>query len=206
MRKTLTAALLIFVAASSNAMAQDKADLSGMAGYAFGASVDVLTGKVKVEDAAAYSATLGFKPQRNSQVELNWTYHPTDLRYTPFTAPVETIGLDVHYFQIGGMQEFPSGQAKPFVKFSLGATYFNPASGNLGGVNVSSEWRFSMMLGLGAKYFFSPRVGLRLQGDLIGTFLSSSGGVFCGFGGCSLGLFGYGMWSGDLMGGLTIAM
>jgi hypothetical protein len=187
-------------------MAQDKADLSGMAGYAFGASVDVLTGKVKVEDAAAYSATLGFKPQRNSQVELNWTYHPTDLRYTPFTAPVETIGLDVHYFQIGGMQEFPSGQAKPFVKFSLGATYFNPASGNLGGVNVSSEWRFSMMLGLGAKYFFSPRVGLRLQGDLIGTFLSSSGGVFCGFGGCSLGLFGYGMWSGDLMGGLTIAM
>jgi len=206
MRKTLATVFLMFVMASSTAIGQDKADLSGMAGYAFGASVDVFSGKMKVEDGATYSATLGFKPQRNSQVELNWTYHPTDLRYTPFTGPIEKIGLDVHYFQIGGIQEFPSGQAEPFVKFSLGATYFDPASGTLNEVNISSEWRFSFMFGLGAKYFFSPKVGLRLQGDLIGTFLSSSGGAFCGFGGCTLGLFGYGMFSGDLLAGLTIAI
>ena len=206
MRKTVIAVLLFLVTASSTAMAQDKADLSGMAGYAFGASVDVFSGRLKVEDGLTYSGTLGFKPRRDYQVELNWTYHPTDLRYTPFTGPIEKIGIDVHYFQIGGLREFPSGQAKPFVKFSVGATYFNPASGTLGGINISSEWRFSFMFGLGAKYFFSPRVGLRLQGDLIGTFLSSSGGAFCGFGGCSLGLFGYGMFSGDLLAGLTIAI
>jgi hypothetical protein len=206
MRKTLATVFLMFVMASSTALAQDKADLSGMAGYAFGAGVDVLTGKLKVEDDVTYSATLGFKPRRDYQVELNWTYHPTELKYTPFTGPIEKIGLDVHYFQIGGIREIPSGQAKPFVKFSLGATYFNPSSGTLNNINVSSEWRFSFMFGLGAKYFFSPRVGLRLQGDLIGTFLNSSGGVFCGFGGCSLGLFGYGMFSGDLLAGLTIAI
>ena len=206
MRKTLLAAALLLATAASTALAQDKADLSGMAGWAFGSSVNVFNGKMKIEDDWAYSATLGFKVQPIAQVELSWIYHPTNLRFTPFTGPIETIGLDVHYFQIGGVREFPSGQAMPFARFLLGATYYNPKEQTINNVNVNSQWRFSMTLGLGAKYFFSPRVGLRFQGDLIGTFLSSSGGVFCGGGGCSLGLFGSGILSGDVMAGLTIAI
>ncbi len=206
MRKTLLAVLFLIVAASSTALAQDKADISGMAGYAFGSKINVLNGTVKVEDAVAYSAIIGFKAQQNAQIELSWTYHPTNLRFTPFVGAIEKIGLDVHYFQIGGMREFPSGQARPFARFLLGATYYNPESTPLNGVNLSSEWRFSFTFGLGAKYFFSPSVGLRVQGDLIGTFLSSSGGVFCGFGGCSLGLFGSGIVSGDVLAGLVIAI
>jgi hypothetical protein len=63
-----------------------------------------------------------------------------------------------------------------------------------------------MQLGLGAKYFASERVGLRVQGRLYATFLDSGGGVFCGFGGCSLGLFGTGVIQGDFSGGVTIAV
>ena len=80
--------MLIF-AASSTALAQDK-DLNGMAGWAWGSAVNVINGKMKIEDDVAYSATLGVEAQRNTKIELSWIYHPTNLRFTPFTGPVSS--------------------------------------------------------------------------------------------------------------------
>lgn len=205
MRKTAFTLALLLLPASSTALAQGRGEITGFAGYAFGGKISVFSGDVKVKDSEMFGAILGFNVRPGYQVELSWNYQPTNLEYRPFVGNRESIGLDVHYFQIGGLREIESGNAHPFLKFTLGATYYDPADEPLGGVNLSSEWRFSATFGLGAKYFFSPRVGLRLQGDLVGTFLDTSGGMFCGFGGCSLGLFGSGVVSGDVTGGLTIA-
>jgi hypothetical protein len=116
----------------------------------------------------------------------------------------------VNYFQIGGLGFVAQGKAHPFASFSLGATWYDPAQRTIDvdgrTLQIGDEWRFSMILGLGAKYFPSDRVALRVQGHLYGTFLDTGGGVFCGFGGCSLGLFGAGIFQADLSGGLTIAV
>jgi hypothetical protein len=198
-------AMLLTLTVSSTALAQGKGEITGFAGYAFGGKIGLATGDLKVVDSEMYGAILGLFVRPGYAVELSWNYQPTELEWRPLVGERERIGLDVHYFQIGGLRQVDSGNAHPFLKFTLGATYYNPANDLLNDVNLSSEWRFSFTLGLGAKYFFNPRVALRLQGDLVGTFLNTSGGMFCGFGGCSLGLFGSGVISGDVTGGLSIA-
>ena len=205
MRRTACALAVMLIATSTPLLAQQRGELTGFAGYAFGGKISTSLGDVKVNDSEMFGAILGLNVRPGYQVELSWNYQPTDLELRPFVGASSSIGLDVHYFQIGGLRQIEQGNAFPFLKFTLGATYYVPESQPLGGVNLDSEWRFSMTLGLGAKYFFNPRVGLRFQGDLVGTFLNTSGGMFCGFGGCSLGLFGSGVISGDVAGGVTVA-
>jgi len=58
----------------------------------------------------------------------------------------------------------------------------------------------SSMFGGGLKYDVSDRVGLRGQGRVWATTISTSGG----FGGCSVGLGGYGVWSLEMSAGMYI--
>ena len=64
------------------------------------------------------------------------------------------------------------------------------------------------MLGGGVKVMFgeAQRVGLRLQANLLTTFLSSSWGGYCGSGGCGLGLFGTGVADLNFTAGLTVGL
>jgi hypothetical protein len=65
----------------------------------------------------------------------------------------------------------------------MGAVYYNPDSRI-----YDSEWFFSMTLGGGIKVYFSDRVGVRFQGRLLFPLVYSSAGLFCGTGGCSVGM------------------
>ena len=200
---TLTATALTLTA--TPALSQQKGEIAPFVGYQFGTTIHVRNGDLKIGSDVNYGVTADMYVRRNSAVELAWFHQPTTLRFVPVVGVSESIGLAVNYFQIGGLTEFPQGPARPFLSFSLGATYYKPESKPLNGLNLSDEWRFSMILGGGVKYMASPRVGLRLQGHLMGTFLDSGGGLFCGFGGCSLGFFGSGILQGDVSAGLAIA-
>jgi len=76
---------------------------------------------------------------------------------------------------------------------------FNPA-----GETYDAEWRFSVTLGVGAKYYASERMGIRAQFGLLIPMQWESGSLWCGSGGCAGAVsggttFGQGNVSGGLM-------
>jgi hypothetical protein len=84
----------------------------------------------------------------------------------------------------------------PFTQVTLGGTRFSGGG--------QDEWKFSMIFGLGVKYYASPKVGIMLQGNWPITFTDSYGGVSVGTGGLGVGITGTGVSQLDLGGGLII--
>lgn len=205
---SVVSALLIVAAP---AWAQHRAEITPFVGYLWGNSVDTGRGKVGIAGEMNWGVLLDINVRPGGQVELSYARQDTRITQETFGTGIKRDLTDVavNYFQIGGLGYMAQGAAQPFMSFTLGATWYDPKQETItddeGRVyQISDEWRFSMILGLGAKYFASERIGLRVQGRLFMTFLDSGGGVFCGFGGCSLGLFGSGVVQGDLSAGVTI--
>jgi opacity protein-like surface antigen len=211
LRAILSAATGLLIV-TTPAWAQHKAEITPFVGYVFGNSVSTRNGKVGLAGDMNYGVLLDVNVRPGGQVELSYARQDTKFTYDQFGGIKRDLtDVAVNYFQIGGLGYVARGQAQPFMSFTLGATWYDPKQNTIdddegNAIRIDDEWRFSMQLGLGAKYFASERVGLRVQGRLYATFLDSGGGVFCGFGGCSLGLFGTGVIQGDFSGGVTIAV
>lgn len=205
---TVSALLILTVPA----WAQHRAEVTPFVGYVFGNSVNTGIGKVGIAGDMNYGVIVDVNVRPGGQLELSYARQDTRFTLEPFTGVKRDLtDVAVNYFQIGGLGYVDQGQAQPFASFTLGATWYDPKENSINDgegrvIQINDEWRFSMILALGAKYFVGERVGLRVQGRLYATFLDSGGGVFCGFGGCSLGLFGAGVIQGDFSGGVTIGV
>ena len=207
----LSAVLALLIVAGP-AWAQHRAEITPFVGYVFGSSVSTRNGKVGIAGDMNYGVLLDVNVRPGGQIELSYARQDTKFTYEQFGGIKRDLtDVAVNYFQIGGLGYMAQGQAQPFMSFTLGATWYDPKQNTIDDgegntIRIDDDWRFSMQLALGAKYFASERVGLRVQGRLYATFLDSGGGVFCGFGGCSLGLFGTGVVQGDFSGGVTITV
>ncbi|MCK5816360.1 MAG: hypothetical protein KAH07_10500, partial [Flavobacteriaceae bacterium] len=108
------------------------------------------------------------------------------------------------HYQLGSLHEFSSDDIRPFLKASLGASYYRILNSN--SFNDSS-WEFSGSIGGGVKIFFNERIGLRLQTNLILPMRWSGGGVYCGPYGCSGGTsFHVPLVHWEVSGGLIVKM
>ncbi len=199
--------LALTLLATSTAWSQHKVEISPFVGWQFGGSANTVGGELSLKDAMNYGAIVDITVRFNTQAELYYSRQDTELRRDPFGLPKETLtDMTVQYFMAGGLMELQQGgRAIPFVSFTLGAAYLNPKQKNIEGRTISSETRFAMMLGLGAKMFMSERIGLRLQGHFNSIFMDTGGSVFCGGGGCSFGLFGWGIYQGEVSAAATVA-
>ena len=79
--------------------------------------------------------------------------------------PPARFRVSVDNYQAGGLQEFSGGRVRPFLTGVLGLTRF--------GVEASSEWRFTVGAGGGAKLFATRHVGVRLDGRVYATFVDA---------------------------------
>jgi hypothetical protein len=168
--------------------------------------VSVTEGELNVYSNPNYGAAISFEVDRGLQAELLWIGQQTTMdlkRYNGLTEPLFDIGIN--YFQAGAIYEFKQNsqqKAFPFTSFSLGATLFSPDSSIYG-----DEWRFSITFGGGGKFYLSDKVGLRLQARLLVPLNFSSAGMWCGSGGCSVGV---GSWAtflqADFTGGIFIRL
>jgi hypothetical protein len=114
----------------------------------------------------------------------------------------------MNHVQIGSVREvlLDNEAVRPYGTFTLGASWIHPKE-----TNAQDEWLFSVTAGVGLKYFFTERVGIRLQARLILPMVFSGAGFYFGFGtgGASSGV---GVSStvplvqGDFTGGLIIAL
>ena len=122
----------------------------------------------------------GLGNDATGQVQLLWSRQASKFK-TPI-ATVSTFDLNIDYFHFGGTYCWSKDKAfKPYVALSVGATHLQPIESG-----YNDEWRFSMGLGLGLKYFFTPRIGFILEGRGYGTFMGGSGSIYCGSGGCQV--------------------
>ena len=178
-------------------------ELAALYGYQFGGQVDLTSGgEVKLDDHGAAGFILSI-PMRDpaTQIELSYSHQKTELLQEDYwgTNEFSLFDMSVDYFQIGGLRGVRKGKAMPFGFGTVGATLFNPK-----GDEPDAEWRFSITLGLGAKYYMSERMGIRAQFGLLIPMQWESGSLWCGSGGCVGGVsggttFGQGNVSGGLM-------
>jgi hypothetical protein len=159
-------------------------EVTGLYGWQFGGSVDLSTGgSVETKDSDAYGLILSVPIQTpETQIELSYGYQGTALYRQDYWESSESFLFDMgtHYFQLGGLRGVRRDKLMPFGYGSLGATLFDPQEDGL-----ESEWRFSMVLGVGAKFYASERMGLRAQVGMLLPFQWSGGTLWCGSGGCT---------------------
>jgi hypothetical protein len=106
-------------------------------------------------------------------------------------------GQTTDHWQVGGLQEFLPGRARPFATGVLGLTRY--------GVGGSNEVRFTVGAGGGVKFLASSRVGVRVDGRLFATLLDAQGSaVVCGAGPCFISLHVHVAWQGEFTAGLVV--
>jgi len=103
------------------------------------------------------------------------------------------------YYQIGALLGTKKGRTLTFSSISIGMTHINPK-----GVDVSSDWRLSLTIGVGTKISFTRRVGMRIHGRLMPTFIPSGTDLFCNDDGCYSTLESGAMLQGEVAVGLIV--
>jgi opacity protein-like surface antigen len=175
--------LLLLLSWSPGAWAQDrKFEIIPFVAFIAGGSFlnAVQDETLVVDESMAYGFTIDVDYGDTGQVQLLWSHQPSEFKTSSITT--STFGLNIDYFHFGGTYSWAKDEKfKPYVVVSAGATYFRPVDSG-----YNDEWRFSMGLGLGLKYFITSRIGFMLEGRGYGTFMGGSGAIFCGGGGCQI--------------------
>ena len=189
---------------STESLAQ--AEIFGFGGYMTYSSVAVSEGTLSFDDGLNYGFGLDVGINRGLLVELNYTQNQTSARLRRFNGIEEPLfDINTHYFQLGAQYEFrktSKQKAVPYTLLTLGATLFDAKDASL-----SDVWRFSVAFGGGGKIYLSEKIGLRLQARLLMPLTFSGGGLWCGPGGCSVGV---GSWASivqfDFTGGIFVRL
>jgi hypothetical protein len=183
----ITTLLFLFIFISD---VSAQAEIFGFGGYMTFSSVAVREGDLQFSDGPNYGLGLDYHIRSGLAVELLWVSTKTDVRLKEFGTGFtrNLFDMDVHYFQIGAVQEInPRKKARPFFAFTAGATLFDAKDASL-----SDEWLFSMTLGGGGKFDLSKNIGIRLQARMLVPLVISGGGLWVGTGGASVGV---GSWA-----------
>lgn len=141
---------------------------------------------LSLKTTSARGLILGWPISSYQDEELFYSEQQTRLQQGDVAVPPEDlITLEIRTLQLGGTvlsDEYHGLQG--FLSGGLGITHYSPS---LSG--AAAETRPSLSLGLGARWMPTARVGLRLEGRLLGSLFNSDTTVFCS-GGCSFSISG----------------
>ena len=155
-------------------------DVGAIGGWTLGGK----SGNANIKNNWNYGAFLDYTIQPGLKAELFYNRMESDLELKDVAGFVQNLGsMSVEYFQIGGVKELPMDQLAPFTLVTVGATRFAAKESG-----IKDDWRFSIVLGLGANYHVTEKIGLRAQGRLLMPMFWGGGGFYCGTGGCGVGL------------------
>jgi len=201
----LAVAFVVLATLTGNAAAQDHGIMiTPLAAYQWGGTFKGYYGEAKLNDAGSFGIAIDIPVyDRDAFVELIYTRQLTDLTYREYGSgepAQESFNIAVEYYQVGGLYTVDKDGPKPFGTMSIGATRFAPQNTVYG-----SEWKFSAAFGLGLIVPVSRRIGIRTHVRLLLPFLYTGGGMWCGTGGCSIGIGGgSAVAQGDVAIGLVI--
>jgi opacity protein-like surface antigen len=150
--------------------------LTPFGGYTFGGEFkdEDGSGTVEVDDAAHFGLIFDIRESPNTQWEIFYARQETEADTSEVSATQPVVDIDVQYLQLGGTYVADGHRARPFLAAGIGVTRFDP-----GPLTFDSENFFSFGIGAGWQLQPTDRLGLRLEGRLLGTFLRSDTALFC---------------------------
>jgi len=194
------------------ALFDHQVEIHGFGGYVWSSSQSfasppppngIGSGDLDFKSSGWWGVALDINLPQGAQVELLYTRQDTDLvNKVNGIGPTETLASTaVEFWHIGGVyHRFSNSKVHPFTSFTLGGTRYI-----LDGP-IDDTWKFSVILGLGAKVHVNERFGIRAQARLPWTFTNMGAGLGFGTGGVSLGVGGSGIVGFDLSGGLFLML
>lgn len=183
-------------------------EIHGFGGYVWSSSQSVSyqqnVGDLDLESSGWWGVAVDITLPAGTQAELLYTRQDTELTFNSFPDGKRTLNKEaVEFWHVGGVYtRFSNGNVYPFTSFSLGGTRFI----NKDGIGDKDLWKFSIILGLGAKVLVNERLGIRAQARLPWTFVNTGVGLGVGTGGVSVGVGGSGIVGFDLSGGLFLML
>ncbi len=210
-KKIILSIIITLLLLPSVTRSQEKFELTPSIGYFFGGNIDFIQGDLKIRDEVSWGLTAGKPIRPGVVVEFAYTGMNSVASWSPYLGygnefPEQKFDVVVNYFNIGATQgsEIAPG-LHGFGGIYLGAAWFNAQSG------IEDIWRFNISLGAGLKYYFTDKLGLRLQGNIRFPMFFSGGGFYCGIGsggsGCGLNInSASSIIEGDLTAGLIFKL
>jgi opacity protein-like surface antigen len=199
LRSFLFYALLPFLVIPTGAVAEGLM-ITPYLGYRVGGDFTDISSGIELElaESESYGLIIGKDNGTSDQMEFIYSIQPTNLTATGTVTSGVLVDVDVENFLFAG-KKILNKESGTFMSGMIGATRFDPSSSGL-----NSETRFALGLGGGIDHRISDRVGFRLEGRGIATFLDSDGAIFCGpTGGCLVFTESNVLWQFEVVAGLT---
>lgn len=181
---------LIFL--SERSQAQVGIDLTGMYGYTFDDKFDIYEGHGKISDGGVITGILSFRINPKYDIELYYSNQKATFTFDSYydygvlvNQPI-VEDATMQYLQLGGcrnQQLDANGRTNFFGGVNLGAGWITPESNKYDDI-----WKFAFGLKAGIKHMVSERVGIRIQTQLQVPVLYTSGSIWVGTGGTSVGM------------------
>jgi hypothetical protein len=194
------ALLLCVVPRVAEAQAASRVEVTAFGGYRFGGDFYEIASRrpVDADGAASFGVVVNIPFTRETQIEALVTHQ--EARFTiPGADGVDgqRFRVTVDQYQLGGLTEFGTGRARPFLTGLLGLTRYE-ASGD-------HELRFSGSAGGGVKLFPTRHLGARLEGRLFATVVDAEADVLvCSPGFCVGSIDASFVWQAEFTAGLVV--
>lgn len=198
--RTRIAITILCVATAVNASAQT-VEIVPFGGYRFGGDLfERVTGQqVDLDGGSVVGGVLNIALDDGLWIEGLFSHQDArvDVEASPFV-PAKRWRIVVDHWMAGGLQEFGSGRARPFLTGLLGLTRYAAEDDN--------EIRFVVSAGGGVKLRPMRNIGLRLDGRVFTTFADVDGrAIACSPGACFFAFHADIVWQAEFTAGLVVA-
>jgi len=158
-----------------------KFEVTPFFGYELAGTLRAEQGDVSLENGFNYGLMFDITVERDLQAEFWYSRLESGLSFKEQGSNQYDYLFDmsIEYFHAGALYVADRGKVRPIGIFTLGATRFHPKDNNF-----EDDWRFSVAVGGGAKFFFTENIGLRVQGRLLIPLFLTDTSIFCTNGTC----------------------
>jgi len=184
---------------------EHRLEIFGYGGYAWTGSIDAwygaYSGELDVKDSGIWGIEADITVRPDAQLVLLYSRQDSKITFGYGGTKLSEGDVAIEHWQIGGMSGVRKGKVMPFGMFTLGGTRVVP---EWTGADSDDVWKFSIILGLGAKIYINEKIGLRVQGRMPWIIVDGGAYLGCGGGGCYTSFGGSGIVQGDVSGGLFV--
>lgn len=180
-----------------------KFEITPYVGYQFAGGINTIDGRLSMKNGPNYGLILDITVEKDMQAEFWYSRLESELSYksNEETSYNYIDKMSIEYFHAGALYVPKWGKVRPIGIFTLGFTRSHLKSGS-----AEDDWRFSVAVGGGAKFFFTKNIAFRVQGRLLVPVFTSNTTIYCTNGTCLFNIEGGTLvFQADFNAGLTIA-
>jgi hypothetical protein len=198
---------LMLGASAAPAMAEVadyRVSVTPLIGYRMGGQFDGEDGtddEVELNDASTFGLILNAPADANTEWELFYSRQSAGV-HSATVALEPGLEVEISHIQLGGTYVFEGKVSRPFISAGIGAAHLSPDA-----AGYHSDTVFGFGLGGGTQLFPDSRIGVRLEGRILGAVIDSDSAIFCQSGpqgaACAFRASGDVLWQFEVFAGLA---